>query len=246
MAERTALLTSVHVADYERDGFVIARQVLADSEIERLRAECERIWAREPIHAGNPRVQWRGLVDGARVADRLDPIVDLSPLLAALSEDPRLFGAAATLLGDAAALFKDKVIMKRPGTLGYGMHQDYPYWEHLGVPAGDYLTFFFPLDPFDAESGSIEVFPGLHGARVPPPSEDPLDADERAIDLTRGQLLAMSPGDMMVMHSLTPHRSPPNRTFRSRRVLIFSYTKARHVGLRARYAGERAAGTGRR
>jgi ectoine hydroxylase-related dioxygenase (phytanoyl-CoA dioxygenase family) len=215
---------------------VIVRGFLGESAVDGLRAECERIWAQEPIHEGNPRVQWRGLIDGARVADRLDPVIDLSPLFAAMAEDPRLIALACTLLGEAPAIFKDKVIMKRPGTLGYGMHQDYPYWEHLGVPASDYVICFFPLDPFDAESGSIEMFPGLHAARVPPPPEDPLDSDESLIDLTRGQLLQLAPGDVVVMHSLTPHRSPPNRSFRSRRVIILSYTKACHRGLRDRYA----------
>ncbi len=131
--------------------------------------------------------------------------------------------------------FKDKLIMKRPGTLGYGMHQDYPYWEHLGAPADDYVTCFIALDPFDAASGSTEMFPGLHRRRLPAPPDDPFDCDERHMDLTKGYILDLAPGDVVMMHSLTPHRSAPNRSPLPRRVLIFSYTKARHAGIRARY-----------
>jgi ectoine hydroxylase-related dioxygenase (phytanoyl-CoA dioxygenase family) len=229
-------LTPGQVADYRRDGYVVAGSILGEAEVERLRQECDRVWASVPVAAGNPRVQWRGHLDGTQVADRLDPVADLSPVLESLTLDPRLLALAGTLLGDVPILFKDKVIMKRPGTLGYGMHQDYPYWEYLGVAAGDYVTLFLPLDAFDAVSGSIEMFPGLHDRRIPPPPEDSLDSDERCMDLSRGRVLALAPGDVVLMHSLTPHRSAPNRSPRNRRVLIFTYTRACHTGLRARYA----------
>jgi ectoine hydroxylase-related dioxygenase (phytanoyl-CoA dioxygenase family) len=228
-------LTAARIADYHRDGFAVVRGFLSGSEVARLRDECERIWSGLPVGKQNPRVQWREHVDGGRVADRLDPVIDLSAVLTALAEDPRILRAAGDLLAEDAVFFKDKLIMKRPGTLGYGLHQDYPYWEHLGAPADAYVTCFFALDSFDGPSGSTEMFPGLHRRRLPAPPEDPLDCDERAIDLTKGHALALDPGDVVFMHSLTPHRSPPNRSPQSRRVLIFTYTKARHAGIRAIY-----------
>ena len=230
-------LTPLELADYQRDGVVAARGFFAAPEVAELRATCEQVWAREPIHTANPRVLWRGHLDGSQVPDRLDPVADLSPQLSALTRDPRLLQAAHDLLGEPPTFFKDKVIMKRPGTLGYGLHQDFPYWEPLGAPADAYVTLFVPLDPFDAESGSMEVFCGLHDRRWPAPVSDPLDCDERAIDLARGRMLELAPGDLMAMHSLVPHRSPPNRSSQSRRVLILTYTRASAGDLRAQYLG---------
>ena len=231
----TPRLTASQIAAYRRDGFAVARGFLSDSEVVGLREACERIWSGSRLHEQNPRVQWREHVNGGRVADRLDPVIDLSPVLTALAQDPRLVGAAGDLMADTAVFFKDKLIMKRPGTLGYGMHQDYPYWEHLGAPADDYVTCFIALDSFDGASGPTEMFPGLHRGRLPAPPEDPLDCDERSIDLSQGHTLELAPGDVVFMHSLTPHRSAPNRSSLSRRVLIFTYTKASHVGIRALY-----------
>jgi len=235
MALPAPRLTPPQILDYHRDGWVVIPGFLTPAEVSELGTICEQVWAAEPIDAGNPRVRWRHHRDGTNVADRLDPVSDLSPRLAALTRDSRLFQVAHDLLGEPPAFFKDKVIMKRPGTLGYGLHQDYPYWESLGAPPDAYVTLFLPLDPFDRESGSIEIFPGLHARRWPPPPDDPLDCDERAIDLSRGRMVELAPGDLAAMHSLTPHRSPANDSGQSRRVLILSYTRASAGDLRARY-----------
>ena len=228
-------LIPAQVAEYHQNGVLVVAGFFAHPEVAELAAACEQVWTAEPIHPGNPRLQWRGHVDGTKVPDRLDPVADRSPRLTALTLDPRILQVAHELLGEPPVFFKDKVIMKRPGTLGYGMHQDYPYWEPLGAPADAYVTLFVPLDAFDGASGSIEVFLGQHDRRWPPPPADPLDCDERAIDLRRGRMLELRPGDLAAMHSLTPHRSPTNGSSQSRRVLILTYTRASAGDLRAQY-----------
>jgi 2-aminoethylphosphonate dioxygenase len=228
-------LSPAQVADYHQDGVIVVPGFFSAPEVSELKAACEQVWAEEPIHAANPRVLWRGHLDGSKVPDRLERVSDLSRTLTALTVDPRMLQVAHDLFGEPPAFFKDKVIMKRPGTLGYGLHQDYPYWASLGAPANAYVTLFVPLDRFDGESGTIETFVGLHDRHWPPPPDDPFDCDERAIDLSRSRMLTLLPGDLMAMHSLTPHRSPPNLSGQSRSVLILTYTRASAGDLRARY-----------
>lgn len=232
---RHAALTDSDLRAYHEDGFVTVRGVLSSVETADLAAECDRLWSLVPTDHSDPRVQWRGHVDGTTVADRIDPVLDISPPFDRIARDPWLLAAAERVLGEPAAVFKAKLITKQPGTMGYGMHQDYPYWEFLGAPARDYLTAFVAIDRFDAASGATEMFRGYHGAHLPPPPEDPLDTDEKHIDLRRGALIDLAPGDVTFMHSLTPHRSAPNRSEHSRRVLILTYVAARHSELAARY-----------
>jgi ectoine hydroxylase-related dioxygenase (phytanoyl-CoA dioxygenase family) len=234
------ILTAAELGAYRRDGFVIARGVLAPDELAPLDRECTRLWTVVSLDRNNPRVQWRGHLDGSPVADRIDPVLDISPAFDRMARDPGLLAAAGSVLGEAADVFKAKLIMKRPGTLGYLMHQDYPYWEFLGVPADDYVILFVAIDRFDAPGGATEMFPGYHHGRVPAPPADPLDADETRMDLSRGVMMELAPGDVAFMHSLTPHRSAPNRGAQSRRALIITYVAARHAGLGARYEGKRA------
>ena len=110
----------------------------------------------------------RSLLTG-KVLDRLDPIIDLSPLLKGLTEDPRLLDAVETAMGEPALLFKDKAIMKPPGAFGYGIHQDYSNWQELPVPPQFLLSALVALDSATAENGALKVYPGLHHQHLRPP-----------------------------------------------------------------------------
>jgi ectoine hydroxylase-related dioxygenase (phytanoyl-CoA dioxygenase family) len=187
------------------------------------------------VERDNPRVQWRGALAGGEIADRIDPVLDVSPLFHALAHDGPLVEMASSALDDAAVVFKAKLIVKRPGTLGYTMHQDHPYWESLGAPADAYVTVVVAFDRFEAANGAVEVFPGQHHSRVPAPPHEPLDADESRMDTSGGVLIEQAPGDVAFFHSLIPHRSAPNRSPRARRGLFVTYLASRHGGLSERY-----------
>jgi 2-aminoethylphosphonate dioxygenase len=228
-------LSPEEIRRYRRDGYLVRAGVFRADEAERWTAECDRLWESVSANLEDRRVQWRDRVGGGRIADRIDPVLDVSPEYTRLAEDPRLLGAAALLLDGTAAVFKSKLITKRPGTAGYGLHQDYPYWELLGLPADDYVNALVAFDRFDAESGATEGFPGLHLAKAPAAAGSPLDADESAFAGRRGVLFELEPGGVVFFHSLLPHRSAPNRGARPRRGLFLTYVPARHAGLNERY-----------
>lgn len=220
---------------YWRDGYVIVKRLFDATTIASMTRECDRLWTSVPATRDNPRVQWRGLLAGGEIADRIDPVLDVSPLLNALANESHLREVAADALDGTAVVFKCKLITKRPGTLGYMMHQDYPYWEFLGAPAEDFVNVLVAFDRFDAANGATEVFPGLHRERIPSPPDAPYDADETLVDTSRGVLIELEPGDVALFHSMTPHRSAPNRGQHDRRGLFLTYVPSRHEGLQERY-----------
>jgi 2-aminoethylphosphonate dioxygenase len=235
MSLRFRALESSEVAEYQRDGHVILRGLFGPEEVRSWREECDRLWSSVPVDRSNPRVQWRGHMDGGEIADRIDPVLDISPVYDALARDARLTEAAGRLLDGTATPFKAKLITKRPGTLGYGMHQDYPYWELLGLPAADYVNALVAFDPFDGENGSTELFTGLHRVHLPAPTGSPLDTDESLIQGHPSVVLTLAAGDVVLFHSLTPHRSGPNRGAHSRRGLFLTYVPARYSNLNDQY-----------
>jgi ectoine hydroxylase-related dioxygenase (phytanoyl-CoA dioxygenase family) len=178
-------------------------------------------------------------VGGGEVADRIDPILDISPFFADLSRDARLAGPAGQLLDGTAVPFRSKIITKRPETLGYSLHQDYPYWAHLGLPPDAFVNALVAFDRFDASSGSPEIFPGLHHGRIPAPPENAYDADETLVDGCPSVILDLAPGDFAFFHGLAPHRSGPNRAAHPRRGLFLTYVPSRYTELEARYVIER-------
>jgi ectoine hydroxylase-related dioxygenase (phytanoyl-CoA dioxygenase family) len=233
------MLSKTQVDAYWRDGFLAVRRVFDAEDVSRWHAECDRLWKSVDVNETNARVQWRGHRKQGRIADRLDPVMDISPEFDRLASDPRLTGVAAAAVGSDVAIMKGTLIMKRPGTMGYDMHQDFPYWEFLGVPADHMVIAAIPMDVWNAESGAIEFFPGRHHERIPGPEGAPLDTDPSKVDLTTGVIMQLRPGDIGLFHALTPHRSGPNHSDHGRRTLYFAYVRAEHGDIRTRYYAER-------
>jgi ectoine hydroxylase-related dioxygenase (phytanoyl-CoA dioxygenase family) len=211
-------------ADYGRLGYAIVASPFRDDEIESWRTECDRLWALPGVHdASDARVDLRDTVSGRRVPERLDPVIDVSPVFAALSRDDRVLRIVRALLGEEPVLFKDKLIAKTPGTMGYRTHQDFAYIAFLGFPGDRQLAVSIAIDATDAGNGAIEVFGGRHEALLPAPSDDRFLVDERVLDPASAVTLAVEPGDMVILQSLCPHRSAPNRTGEPRRLVFFTY-----------------------
>jgi ectoine hydroxylase-related dioxygenase (phytanoyl-CoA dioxygenase family) len=224
------MLLAAEIAAYRRDGYLVARNVLAGAEVEALHREAERLWRDAGTDPDRPGVHWRKHETLGRVADRLDPVSTISEPYAAVARDGRMTGLAADALGARSAFFKDKLIMKPPGAFGYELHNDYAYWADLGATADEFVTLFLALDPSDAASGAVELFPGLHRRTLAPHPDDPLDIDPAAVGGERSIIPTLAAGDVLLFHGLIPHRSAPNRSERSRRVYIVTYMHGRHAG----------------
>lgn len=235
--------------DYERDGFVVVRGLFAADEVARAAGEGDTLLKRaDLISTRNLRCRWQtNVTTGECAFETFDPIIDLSPACAALAGDARLLGLLAALYGDAACLFKDKLIYKPPGLTGYGLHQDWIAWP--GFPRS-FLTVLVPFDAADRDNGATEVFAGYHhGGSLTAQDGEYHELPLSAVDASRGVLLEMAPGDVAVFGGFTPHRSAPNRSGRWRRQLYLSYNRHTdggdqrakhyaefHVWLRKKYA----------
>jgi ectoine hydroxylase-related dioxygenase (phytanoyl-CoA dioxygenase family) len=219
------MLQAEHREFYQEEGYLILRDFFPAALMAEAADEADDLSQRHDLIAvENLRCRFQTNVQtGACTFETFDPILDLSPLCARIANDAGLLAALADLYGEEACLFKDKLIFKPPGVMGYGLHQDWIAWP--GFPRS-FLTVLIPLDRADAENGCTEVFPGYHknGSMSPEDGhyhELPLDR----IDAARGVLLELDPGDLAIFGGFTPHRSQPNRSPRWRRQLYLSYNK---------------------
>lgn len=224
-------LQDAQVARYRDDGYLVLRRFFSPDEVSVWSAECDRLEALPGVfHPDNLRTH---VLNSDRPPDRLDPVIDISPVLAAVAAHPALVEMASRLLGEGALLFKDKVIFKPAGMKGYAPHQDYAYWHWLPAPANDLVTVLVSLDAADAVNGAVEFFPRMHRRQLTRPGS-PADVDPA--DLTSpGEVVETQPGDVVVFHSLTPHQSGDNRSSAPRRSYYLSYNAARHGDLHRTY-----------
>lgn len=214
--------------DWRRDGWCVAKAVLDPDELHTLRREADRLWAQPVLF------EQRGAVPiSPRRNDRLDPVIDLSPPFRALAEDPRLLALATAMLGGEPQLFKDKFIAKPPGADGYLAHQDGAYWQQVGPSPDAFVTIVCFLDDSTAEAGAIECAPGQHSTLLTTPGQI-ADVDESVLTAPF-EAIELKAGDLLLIHSLTPHRSGPNRSGAMRRALLFTYVVDPRPGLYDRY-----------
>jgi 2-aminoethylphosphonate dioxygenase len=220
-------LESISPAEqFQRDGYVIFRQLLsreriesASQEVDRVRKEFDHL-----ISVKNLRCRWQDNVfTGECQFDAFDPIIDLSPLCKKLAYDPILVSAISDLYGEQACLFKDKVIYKLPGAKGYQLHQDWIAWERF---PRSFLSVLVPFDSADESNGCTIVYPGYHHDGPLTPTDGhyhPLPTE--CVEESKAVPLCLEPGDIGVFGGFTPHRSDPNLSDRPRRQLYLSYTK---------------------
>lgn len=215
--------TKSQLRQYQTDGFLIQREVFSRAEVDELAAEAARLLQRKDlIDIDNIRCRWQNNADtGECKFDCFDPVLDLSPQCRRAAHDPRILSIVSALYGEPACLFKDKLIFKPPGALGYAPHQDYISWKSFPT---SFVTVIVAIDPSGADNGATEVFPGYHQSGCLTPKDGlyhELTAD--MVDLSKGVMLELQPGDIALFSGYTPHRSAPNRSKESRRLLYLSY-----------------------
>ncbi|HSN99495.1 MAG TPA: phytanoyl-CoA dioxygenase family protein, partial [Candidatus Nanopelagicales bacterium] len=123
--------------------------------------------------------------------------------------DPRLSGAAAHFMGrPGARLLHDHVSLKpvrQSGSVPW--HQDYPYWP-VDTPEG--LSCWCPLEDVGPEGGCLEVIDGSHRWGESPPADFLVDQGG-ALDARPDRVrLPVPAGSVVILNSLTWHRSGPN------------------------------------
>ncbi|HVF57829.1 MAG TPA: phytanoyl-CoA dioxygenase family protein [Pyrinomonadaceae bacterium] len=219
-----ASLTEEQVADYRRDGYLALRGVFSADEVAAWEAESKRL-LRLGLSRDNLRAVTYRTPTGLAIVDRIHPVADISPMFKALAGDARILGPLRQLYGGEMLLFKDKIIYKMPGVSGYPLHQDYSWWQAFPLNLANVIL---SIDPADFDNGGVEFFPGYHDRLLSAPGETRhMNETEAAqIDLSGGEVLQTSPGDVVLFDCLTPHRSGVNRSNRLRRQLYFSYSEA--------------------
>lgn len=224
-SEAASSLSLAELSEYRQTGFVVRRGLFDPGEIARLIVETERLLTErlDLIDPKNLRCRYMPHVDtGEPVFEVFDPVIDVSPVCAQFASDRRILAMVESICGESACLFKEKLIFKPAGALGYDLHQDIPrYWE--GFPQS-FLTVLIAIDRATERNGCTEVFSGYHHELLSPPDRPDLYMlPDDAVDPLRGVKLLLDPGDVAVFHGMTPHRSAPNRSPELRRGFYVSY-----------------------
>lgn len=136
----------------------------------------------------------------------------------------------ATVGGDAW-LFCEMFVVKSPSVgLPFGWHQDsgyLDYFKHGDFPA--YVTIWMALDDMTEDNGTLYVMPFSEGgSRVLVEHHLEEGTNDKIADFGPhpGHPVVVPAGSIVVLSSLVPHRSGPNRSGRPRAAYLCQYSPA--------------------
>lgn len=199
---------------FDRDGHVIIRQFLTQSEFAELNAQLDR-YIREVV----PRLPdtHAFYVDKSRpeTLKQMQHMIE-DPFFRDYSRHPTWIGLAQSLLGEEVISQGPEWFNKPPGLEApTPPHQD-NYYFNLKPP--NVLTIWLALDPVDEENGCLRYVAGSHRRGIRPHDRSNILGFSQGItdygpdDRAREVQIHLQPGDAVVHHGETIHRADPNRS----------------------------------
>lgn len=225
---------------FQREGYLVLPGVFTTEEVQRVRQEADRILelilnSSLALRRTSARLDWRELADGSQIVRKIQPINDLSPYLAELSNDPRLLQPMRQIMGHEPILMEEKLNYKqplprrvegipiRPLDDRFPIHNDWAYYQAQDYPQ-DILSSAISLDDCPPESGPIHVWPGSHVKHLEhEPVDIGLQVKPGLIDFEGGIDILAPAGSVMIFHALLVHNSRANASGRPRRIMIYSH-----------------------
>lgn len=217
-------LSPEEVAAYHEDGLVFVRGLFDAEEIDLLRRAMEEDPAirdhsllRADSEGGATRISlWNRAGDSVYgLAARCRKVVD----------------TAEALIGEPVYHFQSKLTAKDPRVGGaWEWHQDYGYWYYNGCLEPKMLSFMIALDRTDAENGCLKLVQGSHRlGRLDhvqvTPEQNTADPERMPHILKTHEVVdcVLDPGDAVIFHGNTLHRSDQNRSDRRRWTFLCCY-----------------------
>ena len=144
-----------------------------------------------------------------------------SPQARSLASHSTMRALVNDLIGPAVRLYWDQIVYKRSGTpTEFPWHQDNGY---TFVQPQQYLTCWIALNDAVEENGCPWIAPGLH--KLGTLNHWWADVGFQCLKETPPDAVAMplKAGSIAVFSSLTPHRTGPNLTAKTRKAYILQY-----------------------
>ena len=226
------MFSKEQIIQFKEEGFVIIRNLFDKKEIDLLIQYTEEL-QNAPVVSGK---EWKyfeesKLNKNKNILARIENFCKFHKGFANLCTKDKIIECINDCLGEEGVLFKDKINFKMPGGAGFSPHQDSQAgWDDY---AKFYLTAMVSVDEATLQNGCLELAPGHNKAGLIGKLWEPLsDKEMKNMKFIR---ITTKPGDAVFFDCYTPHRSEPNLTNKSRRILYLTYNKLSDGDHRKKY-----------
>jgi ectoine hydroxylase-related dioxygenase (phytanoyl-CoA dioxygenase family) len=221
-----AALTEQQLNFWNENGYLAIEDVLSPTEVENLRRSLDALTAQaQGLTESTDRFKLKAFETGGTMVQQIAEPHELGGEWMALARDSRILDIVEALLGPNIQLYYSMLMMKPPRE-GFEApwHQDFAFFVHNRA---DLLACQLYIDDSTLENGCIRVVPGSHKLGLINHFKDGrftgiVQADTSEFD-QKEVTAPMKAGGMIIWHSLTLHRSYPNRSPHPRRAIVFEY-----------------------
>lgn len=211
---------------YDRDGFVIVRQLLSPGEFAELNRELAR-YIREVVPTLPDKHAFYDHKSRLETLKQLQHM-DVDPFFREYYQHPVWTELAAALVGEDVVSMGPEWFNKPPGTSKHTPpHQD-NYYFCLAPP--HVVTIWMALDDVDDSNGCLRYVSGSHLQPIRPHSRSSVLGFSQGIidygpqDEAREERIHLAPGDVVAHHGNTIHRADANAsTSRNRRAFAMVF-----------------------
>jgi len=227
--------TEQQLNDFDRDGFVVERDLIAPEFCDRIRAVVEQHleWQSGSIEY-EAELNYPGApssldAEGGRTPRRLKQAMSRDLIFAEYVMSPEISARMRQLLGSEIAVplaHHNCVMTKQPGySSDTGWHQDIRYWS---FEKPELVSVWLALGPETLENGCLQVIPGTHRQNF---DREQLDSDlflRPGLDTNQSLIANKQPvelacGDVLFFHARTFHSATRNHTTVPKYSVVFTF-----------------------
>ena len=220
------LLTEEQRSDYERDGYIVVRNLFSEEEIGLLGKAARN--DNEMDKSSSERDDGEG--NAVRLALWNHPGDGIYGMFARCR---KMVNRVEEILREEVYHYHSKMILKDAKVGGaWAWHQDYGYWYQNGVLSPNLCSVMIAVDQATIENGCMQVIKGSHklGRINHILSGDQAGADMERVEEAKKRLdlvhVTMDQGDALFFHSNTLHASDANESDHPRWAMICCYNAA--------------------
>ena len=211
-------------AQFQQQGYYLARQVFSPAELRTLTADFDRIVAQLQESGESINARWDNDEALAQLAATDSVVFHTNNVhqysaawLRALQQE-RFLEASRAILGHDIVLHHNKLFQKPAGVgAPFPMHQD---WSYFPTRDDTMIAAIIHLTDATDEMGCLRVYPGSNHLGRLPDSHGQNGTQLADYPLEGGTPLEAKAGDVVFFHYFTLHGSRPNRSDRTRKTVL--------------------------
>lgn len=212
--------------DFKKKGFIRipAQEVWSEEELKKLTQSITDM--QEWPEKKDEHMMYFEEQKGKRLLQRIEKFIEYDPFLEQVCQG-KMKKYCDKLFQEPAILYKEKVNFKLSGGGGFKPHQDHAAgWWLYGATL--HISALISIDPSDETNGALEIVAGKHqqGLWGKEWETIPDHLVKQWEKEGKWEMIKTQPGDVVLFDSFVPHRSGPNTSKNTRRIMYLTYGKA--------------------